>query len=311
MLEQLVEFWWDRPEGADGVTVATVGGRPVLFPRRRYPFRRYAPLGDESGLFLVFAETRTTEAGILDFVNKYGLLGHPAQASLSTEERRAVPPRLDDARAEPLDKWVANIRQMGEAVRLWRLVQAEDLAGLAEVIRWAPDGLAVYYRPLEPSSDVKEWEVGSVRNNRHLLDAAKPGDLITPARFCLMAQINQSQGFQGLGGFMAWDGQRCRPVVHLGTHSLHNLLWLQFALAVDGDKQYRQCRECGKWFEVSPGVNRVTRQTCSDTCRTKGFQRRREEARRLHAEGKGLKEIAEAVDSDVNTVRKWVTKRKG
>jgi hypothetical protein len=311
LLEQALECGWDRPDGPDGITVASLGGKPYLIARRRYPFRRYFPLREESGLFLVFTETPRTEAGALGFANRYGFLGLTATEAMSAEAGHKLPADLDGARGESEVGWMMEVFRMAEAVRLWRLVQAEDLAGLAEVIRWDANGEAVYYRPKGAGGEAGEVTIASVRSNRSLLDVAPPGDLIAPARFCVATLINAHRPLSRVSGYMGWDAERRRPALRLGTGSLLEALWLQFALAVDADKRYRQCRECGKWFELSPSVNRTSRQTCSDACRTKGYQRRREEARRLHGEGKSLREIAAAVDSDVSTVKKWVTKRKG
>lgn len=38
------------------------------------PLRRYSPLVDQTGLFLLFAETNPTQRGIFDFVNRFGML---------------------------------------------------------------------------------------------------------------------------------------------------------------------------------------------------------------------------------------------
>ena len=33
--------------------------------------------------------------------------------------------------------------------------------------------------------------------------------------------------------------------------NLMGAIWLQFASGIDGNKDYRRCRACGKWFEIS------------------------------------------------------------
>ena len=45
--------------------------------------------------------------------------------------------------------------------------------------------------------------------------------------------------------------------------NLLGAIWLQFAMAITGNKRFTDCEMCGKPFEVKKG----TRKTCSDKCR--------------------------------------------
>jgi hypothetical protein len=83
-------------------------------------------------------------------------------------------------------------------------------------------------------------------------------------------------------------------------------LWLQFAQAVAEDKDYRQCGECGSWFEVSPEVARTNRRFCSNACRSRLYRQRQARAKELFAEGKSLQEIAAELRSTVAVVKKWI-----
>ena len=103
-------------------------------------------------------------------------------------------------------------------------------------------------------------------------------------------------------------GNNPRLNVVLQPQSLLGGLWLQFAAAVDSNKTFVKCRQCGVRFEVSPdrsGKRRSAR-FCSDRCRVAHYRDRIDSARRLKAEGTPLREIARALHTEISTVRKWV-----
>jgi hypothetical protein len=322
VLELAVDFCWERPVSGDGITLTTVrnaSGEEVrlLAARARFPFERYEPLREETGLFLTFAETEqereplVSDEGLLAFANHYGFLGG-RESGVYVQGPELVP-GLDPKRVERLSAWNFAVVRMWAAVALWRAAQTGDTEALAKLVRWSDDGKAVFYRG--PSwvtrQDAEEVEIASFRDNREVFTSLHAGDLAKPALVQVVKIINAYGGLSDVSGFATWETARGRPGVRFGTTSLLTAMWLQFALAVEYDKQYRRCRECGKWFELTPGVNRTSRQTCSNACRNRGYQRRQEDARRMHAEGKTLNQIAKELDTDVKTVKGWVTGRKG
>jgi hypothetical protein len=85
-------------------------------------------------------------------------------------------------------------------------------------------------------------------------------------------------------------------------------LWLQLADAVVNQRDYARCRVCAKWFELSPEASRSHRRFCSDACRVSAYRGRQSLARQMYfQEQKTFEEIAEALQSRVATVRKWIT----
>jgi len=92
--------------------------------------------------------------------------------------------------------------------------------------------------------------------------------------------------------------------------SLLGALWLQFALAVAGNKKYRACGACGQWFEVSPDVARTSRSYCKEACRARAYRARKDRAQAMAAEGKSIKQIAEELGSDEKTVTGWLLQNK-
>jgi hypothetical protein len=81
---------------------------------------------------------------------------------------------------------------------------------------------------------------------------------------------------------------------------------VQLAAAIGFNKEYRSCRECGKWFELLPGMNRDRRLTCSSSCRRRGWRHRKMAARAMHGEGKTPKVIAKELNTTVAMVKKWL-----
>jgi predicted nucleic acid-binding Zn ribbon protein len=103
-------------------------------------------------------------------------------------------------------------------------------------------------------------------------------------------------------GNIGWGELRFAP------RYLIDAIWLQFAEAVCGNKNYRQCLVCGKPFELSPDVARTSRLFCSDSCKMQSYRQRKAKTANLWDQGLSVQEIAEAVGSDDAYVRKWVAR---
>ena len=130
-----------------------------------------------------------------------------------------------------------------------------------------------------------------------------------PALHYVQSTINQHLENR-TGARLLWDAKRARLDLYTSPVDLIGAVWLQFARAVERDSQFRQCAECGIWFELAPGTARADKLYCSTPCRTKAYRKRQAEAVRLHGEGRSLEDIARELDSDPDTVRGWI-ERKG
>lgn len=97
------------------------------------------------------------------------------------------------------------------------------------------------------------------------------------------------------------------PPLHLAPLTLHAAMWLQLAQVASADQGMRQCGECGGWFVLDPDVNRVSRQYCSGPCRSRAYRARKARARELRAAKVPLRKIAAELESDLATVRGWVS----
>ncbi len=219
------------------------------------------------------------------------------------------------------DDWRDQVEDLRQCVRLWDLVRAGDNSGLARYIRWQVDaarGLSVHFDShpdLEPGKSPSPPDrrvtavIASADADCELLESLKPGDVRAPALLHIEATVNRH-----LVGLVQ---PRLLCIPQKETVSLHMVpltliggMWLQFAQAVAENKDYARCRECGGWFEVSlPGARR-TRVYCSDGCKVKAYQGRKDRAVRLKAEGWKVKEIAEELGTSKDIVKRWLGKQK-
>jgi hypothetical protein len=86
---------------------------------------------------------------------------------------------------------------------------------------------------------------------------------------------------------------------------------LQFARAVDGNKDYGQCLTCENRFEISLQETeyRTNRSYCSDACRSMAYRERQLRAHQLAAQGMPIAAIADALDTTTPKVQGWLAKR--
>jgi hypothetical protein len=310
-------FLWQRPVGGVGYEIRAcrpyraLPPEPMIAARPDARLEEYTPLRDERALFIVFSETELTDEGVLGFVNSFGLLGAPAS-------RNARPEVWNDPatheRGDAPGEVLQHVRWMREAIRLWKLVQAGDQEGLADSFRWEGTDTVLYLRPEDspPGIDVGWGEravvLTSPGRRPELLASFTPGDLVGPARFRLHMSVNS--GMAGRVGLKLLRQEDSQDVLDVLPDSLLSALWLQLALAIAGNKDYRRCYQCGRPFELAPDVNRTSRFTCSAACRNRAYRERQDRARQLHAEGKSFKQIARELESTVKVVKGWVTGRR-
>ena len=104
-------------------------------------------------------------------------------------------------------------------------------------------------------------------------------------------------------------GPELPPRLSLAPQTLLSAMWLQFALAVAGDKQFRQCKFCRCLFEISTEQTgfRRHREFCANaSCKTKDYRRRKRTALELAKKGVPSRTIAERIDTKEATVRRWL-----
>jgi hypothetical protein len=267
-------FTW--PVSLGGYRWAGPPDARILTPREPDGARReYSPLQDHTGLFLTFAATDTTEAGVLAFAARYGVLG------VGTLRGWEVEP---DGR---LSAWVGQIRAMRECTGRWAgLVKRRSNERTKGRLYDAVNGhlLRSYW------AGVFGLDSPDDRPRRVLeLDVEKLTALPPPPLIQLLGAATEGK-----------VTLEARPA------NLLNALWHQLASAIAQDTEFRQCPSCGSWFAVSPERRRADAQYCREACRVRAYKRRKKEARRLHAAGSPLKQIAKELGTSVKVVRGWL-----
>jgi hypothetical protein len=286
--------------------------------------RGYRPLAGTLSLYQALAKVEPTEEGVLAFVRRYGPLGEGVETSAETPEDRY-------ATVEPLPAWRKTVVWLREWIRLWDMIKRGDRDGLARFIKWrgkekvfyqaSPALHAALGHPEELPEGVHElWDAlwgegltiaGADPSDRGVarLTQLTRGDVIQPARLVLLAAVNGTLG-RTTQPALIWDDKAARARMFTHPRSLLGAAYLQFATAILSGRLSRTCQVCGRAFEVTNVSSRNDRLTCSNTCRTRAYRDRQQQAREFHDKGWSLKRISKELRSDVSTVKKWISQHK-
>jgi hypothetical protein len=284
------------------------------------PVKTYLPSKEHPRLFLDFARVPIIPSEILKFADDYGLLG------LVTEG----PPDAGE-RPETVVDWAGQIWEMRTAVDLWLMVQQEDVDNLTmhfQVVTNPPGQRSVVFRSLYDAQLAHkeglfqeilnlqafgiptQETIASTALNPEMVEVFENCDLLAAARRFLAQKVNGHLP-RPFHGQLTVDAGGTRLEWDVIPRSLIDALWLQLAQAISAGKTYRECKECGSWFEVSPEAkHRSNRRFCSDSCRTKAYRKRQERAREMRGRGVDVGTIAEKLDTSRKSAEKWVNERK-
>jgi transposase-like protein len=324
-----LQFPWQVAEGG----YRWVDSRPAFEPQREgQPFltdgrpigtgglrmMRYLPLAAFPGLFRVFADTEPSRDDIKAFADRFGPLGRNIAEQIPLDDE-PNPKGVPLGTGEALAAWSDEILTMRFAIDLWEAARNGDVGRLERVISWAEDGSGVQIvshseladgQLPEPPARVERAWIASTHLGDDLLGRFARGDLVKPALHYVQSKINEK--LEGRASpRLLWDAKRERLGLYIVPAGLVGALWLQFARAVERDSRFRQCAECGIWFELAPGTARADKLYCSTACRIKAYRKRQAEAVRMHGEGRSLEDIARELESDPQTVRGWIERKGG
>jgi hypothetical protein len=113
-----------------------------------------------------------------------------------------------------------------------------------------------------------------------VLNLITPSDVLMPASFLVQRWVNRH--LEGNASpQLRYDVRSGKRVIQIVPENLLAAMWLQFAQAIAGNRTYRACKECGRWFEISVEGDgfRINRLFCSDACKSRDYRRgKREEA---------------------------------
>jgi hypothetical protein len=169
---------------------------------------------------------------------------------------------------------------MRNAVSLWDMVRENRYGDLQRHITWTDTSVGYCSDP--------DWAPGDEPSGpfvvqNHLIAARDlPGDLFTrfergdvvkPALYQLQHVINEHLQ-AGISPRLLWSQTGAELSIYFVPSNLIGAMWLQLAEAVGGHKNYRECKQCGRWFELHPDVARTNRIYCSSACRAKAYRER-------------------------------------
>ena len=257
-----------------------------------YQVKRYFPLNkDHADLFQVFAAVVPDTIGIQRFANEYGLLGgkYSVGVEFITVVRRMVElyrnrPDFPATRisfepnytsGEPFAAWVNQILKMKHAVKVWSLLNRRDETGLREYVKWHHK---IFYF-VDPETDEKLGNSQLIDSYANSGDENKivQGEIRRPARVLLAGLINENLKGQVSPMTLCRVGLE-ETTLRFIPESLLGALWLQFAQALDKSYAYRQCEECGIWFDIAKHVGaRSDKRTCGATCKKRRQRRLKQE----------------------------------
>jgi len=272
--------------------------------------RPFAPLMEHTGLFREFADMHPlTPEKAIAFADKFGTLG---AEDLTFKIDRAIEggtlPGHGLARAlkwhtgERLSAWDFEVAAANHIVELMDLIRSKDVTGLSRFITWSEDGQDAKYRGIKDAFKT----ITSAQLNANPASPTRTPDVIRPAMWAIQTQINLRLKNYVSKPKLLWDSQVRRLTVRIIPENLISAIWLQIALAVEGNKDYRQCSQCQRWFEVGGDHVREDAKYCQQSCRSKAYRERQKKARELAKSGMKPREIAEQLDSDIKAVKGWI-----
>jgi hypothetical protein len=276
----LDDFTWERPAGRKkGFTWEGDGETLRLVEIPDVAFEKYQP---HRGLYRDFADLPETPEAVLRFANRYGPLGTVLHVLQDGPLRERSESRFTDL--------VRDIQWMKKMVALADAVAAGDLDSVQAA--------------LGPLSCLEQIIFGCGPDPHRLT----PDEVATVAARRLYEPMGASVHPYPLA---TWNAKGKAVHVRLRYFGLKEFMYGQLCIALIGGRHFHPCAVCGKWFWVTPGVNRADRTTCSPSCRFTAYRRRRQRAVELYAAGWNVKRIARELGSDVEKVKQWVAKRKG
>lgn len=263
--DSLIQFRWAVHEGGYRFVKAPdlkgINRRWMVEARSPYggPWvRRTFPLAESPALFREFADLDSEEASIVRFADEHGAL---------TRERLPAP-RPGRGRTpcpgEGLRLWRDEVRWMRGVIEL---LDAAALSDERQLKRWVrfERGRVRYQTP---------WIRGSLPLSAEHSKDLQSGDRVGAAPFIAQRTINKRLEERTRAALLH-HADATTFAVHLVPIDLLGALWLQCALGLGREQNYRQCWQCGTWMEIVPARGRRDRIYCSSRCRQEAYRRRK------------------------------------
>lgn len=248
------------------------------FPTGLAPGRReYNPF-DVNKLYDKFARLDLTEECIIDFADHYGFLGELIQISLAADHTRG--------RGEPLALWEKEILAMRGCINLWQAVQHWDVELLKKQIELEIPSKRTSIQ-LRSERAVAKWTYpidckainfpsGGKNYNQGpfcidiLPSYCSQDDYREIALYLVHFMVNQELASSCYPPKLLFSAARGKYELSFTPRNLIGALWLQFASAIDDNREQRQCI-CGEWFEME----RKSKKYCNTKCRVNNHRARK------------------------------------
>src|SRR5262245_35831065 len=301
-------------DGADHVLVAV--GNPKV--------REYRPL-TVPGLFETFAATAADRDGVLAFASEYGQLGASVGLRPKPPPSSASPRHADTG--EPFWLWTREIDLLRLCRRWLRAIRAEgDVEARHWFLWWrertAEETTFARLQGITPPHEdawVLLWrnaadeitDMTVLDPNTHSAARLNPTrkQFVTHA---LASQINRRLEWFCAPRFRSRSETDLNMQLRVVPLNLLGAIWWQFARLVNGEARYQPCEACGRLIELSTGDHgfRSDRRFCSKRCKFKGHRLRVKRAQEMSAEGHTPRQIAAALETDAEAVKRWLAKTK-
>lgn len=254
-----VKFAWPRVDEPRWVESASAVA-PLLLVG--WEGASYEPLREEPALFRKFAALKDTRGAYEGFACAYGVPGGATWA-VSTGETTEGGEALCYPVAYSFNWWQAERHSLAFAVHLWDALRAGNAETvLGECVATGPNAEGSR-DVLTPWADGGKYRAcGTVPRNSSPEVMVRTALANTVSLFCSQEGVRVALAVVS-GPSDTPDGVGLRLTFQVA--SLLGAMWLQFALAIDGNRRYETCPVCGDWWDAT--ASRADRETCSDRCR--------------------------------------------
>lgn len=236
--------------------------------------REYEPIIEYPALFREFAMIDSGGDGIFAFANRWGALGSEGTCVIMpVDESDSERPNRRIIWGEVIEIWELEIFNMFNAISIWDAARHHDEKLLKTRIWWVEG--KVYWRP-DPGrwDSVVELYVATSDYHPERIDPIRQDGLERAGLYLVQDLVNEGLRSR-VHEELQWDEATGKPTIRIVPGNLIGAMWLQFALAIDGDNEFGKCSECASWYVIAPGAGRPDKTYCSNACRMRAYRKRK------------------------------------
>jgi hypothetical protein len=111
-----------------------------------------------------------------------------------------------------------------------------------------------------------------MRRAVHLLDRAKDGKSTPTEEAAVRALVDAALGGPDVRLVLAPTRKTKRLALHIRPLNPLALMWVQYALAISGSRDHRNCPGCRRWFEVSAELGHGKQAYCTERCKVRAYR---------------------------------------